>query len=159
VTSLSAAPVTVRKMVAADLEQVMAIAAALKEAPNWSQSSYLAAMDSVSMPRRIATVAANSASGEVIGFAVASVIPPQAELESIAVRLDAQRKGIGSKLLGGLVEELRAAAVNEFMLEVRASNRAGIAFYREQGWHQSGLRPRYYADPEEDAILMSFSID
>jgi [ribosomal protein S18]-alanine N-acetyltransferase len=145
-------------MIGADLERVMAIAAALKDAPNWPRTSYLAAIDPVSVPRRIALVAADNASGDVVGFAVAGVVAPEAELESIAIRLDEQRKGYGSKLLGCLVEELRAAAVNEFTLEVRASNRAGIAFYRGQGWHHSGLRPRYYADPEEDAILMSFYI-
>jgi ribosomal-protein-alanine acetyltransferase len=159
VTPVSASSVTVREMVTADLEQVMAIAAAVNDAPNWPRSSYLAALDPASIPRRIALVAANDASGDVVGFAIAGVIPPLAELESIAIRLGEQRQGIGSKLIGGLVEELRAAAIVEFMLEVRASNSAAIAFYQEQDWRQSGLRPRYYADPEEDAILMSFFID
>jgi ribosomal-protein-alanine N-acetyltransferase len=146
-------------MLAADIEQVMAIAAGQKDAPHWPQSVYLAALDPTSSPRRIALVAANESSGDLAGFAVASLLPPQAELESIAVRADEQRHGIGSKLLSRLVDELRAAAVKEFMLEVRASNRTGIAFYLVHGWRQSGLRPRYYADPEEDAILMSSSLD
>jgi ribosomal-protein-alanine N-acetyltransferase len=94
----------------------------------------------------------------IAGFSVASLLPPRAELESIAVGLDEQRQGIGSKLLAVLIGELRAAAVSQFLLEVRASNRAGIAFYLAHGWEQSGLRPRYYADPEEDAILMSRSL-
>lgn len=157
-TSVSAASVSVRKMVAADLEQVMAIAASLKDAPHWRRSAYVAALDPVSMPCRIALVAAKNSSNNVIGFAIASLIPPQAELESIAIRLDEQRMGIGSKLIEGLIEELRTAAIREFMLEVRASNIAAVAFYQEQGWRGSGMRPRYYADPEEDAILMSYSI-
>lgn len=154
----SAAPFTVRKMCAADVEQVMTVAAGLKDAPHWPQSVYIAALDAASLPHRIALVAANNPSGGIVGFAVASLLPPQAELESIAVRADEQRRGIGSKLFARLADELRAAAVNEVLLEVRASNRSGIAFYRVLGWRQSGLRPRYYAAPKEDAILMSLSL-
>jgi ribosomal protein S18 acetylase RimI-like enzyme len=53
------------------------------------------------------------------------------------------------------MDELKAAAVSEILLEVRASNHTGDAFYRVHGFRQTGLRPRYYAEPEGDAILMS----
>lgn len=152
------AQLQIRKMRAADVPQIVSIAAGLKEAPHWPQSTYLSVLDPASTPRRIALVAVSNASGNIAGFAVASLIPPQAELESIAVRSDEQRHGIGSKLLSSLVGELRAAAISEFTLEVRASNSTGIAFYQAHGWKQSGLRPRYYADPQDDAILMSLSL-
>ena len=154
----SAAPMTIRKMVAVDLEQVMAIAAGLRDAPHWPQSAYITALDPTSTPRRIALVAVNEQSGRMAGFAVASLHPPQAELESIAVREEVHRQGIGSRLLAQLEDELRAAAVSELLLEVRDSNHTATAFYRVLGWKQSGLRSRYYADPEEDAIVMSHLI-
>ncbi len=136
---------------------VMNLASTLKDAPHWPQSVYVAALEPVSTPRRIAIVAANAA-GEIAGFAIASLLPPQAELESIAVRADFQRQGIGAKLLSHLMEELKAASISEILLEVRASNHTGIAFYLVLGFRQIGLRPRYYAEPEEDAILMSLSL-
>ena len=154
----SAAPMTIRKMIAVDLEEVMAIAAGLRDAPHWPQSAYISALEPTSTPRRIALVAVNEQSGRMAGFAVASLQPPQAELESIAVREEAHRQRIGSRLLAKLEDNLRAAAVSELWLEVRASNHRAIAFYRVCGWTQSGLRSRYYADPEEDAILMSHLI-
>ena len=150
----SAAFFTVRKMVAADIGPIMAIASTLKDAPHWPQSDYVAALDPSSTPHRIAVVAANAA-GDVAGFAIASLLPPQAELETIAVQAEAQRQGIGTKLLSHLIDELKAAAVSEILLEVRASNHTGNAFYRVHGFRQTGLRPRYYAEPEDDAILMS----
>jgi [ribosomal protein S18]-alanine N-acetyltransferase len=151
----SAAAVAIRQMRAADIDQVMAIADSLKDAPHWPASAYMAALDQSGTPRRMALVAANEPAGGIVGFAVASLLPPQAELESIAVRLDAQRQGIGSQLLRALTGELKAAGINEFLLEVRASNHAGLAFYQSHGWQRAGVRPRYYADPEEDAVLMS----
>lgn len=153
--SFAPAPIAVRAMQIADIDEAMRIAACLKDAPHWPGTAYLAAIQSSATPRRIALVAANELNGQILGFAVASVIPPQAELESIAVRPDAQRQGIGSKLLEHLTSELKAVGASELLLEVRASNHAGIAFYLSLGWRQTGLRPRYYADPEEDAVLMS----
>ena len=154
----SDAVIGLRRMRFEDVDQVVAIAAGLKDAPHWPQSVYVAALDQASTPRRIALIAENETSGKVAGFVVASIVPPQAELESIAVRPDAQRKGIGSKLVAILVDELKAAAVRETLLEVRASNHAGLAFYGSLGWQPTGRRTRYYADPEEDAILMSLAL-
>ena len=94
----------------------------------------------------------------VVGFAVASVVSPEAELETIAVAAEAQRRGVGERLLGALVEELRAERVAELLLEVRASNAAAIGFYRVRGFEEAGRRARYYAEPEEDAVLMRMKL-
>ena len=93
-------------------------------------------------------------SGPVVGFAVASLVAPEAELETMGVASEGQRRGVGARLLQALVEELRAERVTELMLEVRASNCGALAFYRALGFRETGRRPRYYADPEEDAVLM-----
>jgi ribosomal-protein-alanine N-acetyltransferase len=93
-----------------------------------------------------------------VGFAVASVVSPEAELETIAVAAEAQRRGVGERLLGALVEELRAERVAELLLEVRASNAAAIGFYRVRGFEEAGRRARYYAEPEEDAVLMRMKL-
>jgi ribosomal-protein-alanine acetyltransferase len=97
-------------------------------------------------------------SGRVLGFAVANMVPPEAELETIAIVPAHQRLGSGALLLRALVEELRKEQVTELILEVRASNRAALGFYRGQGFEEIGRRVRYYADPEEDAVLMRLKL-
>lgn len=141
-------------MTAADLDQVLAIARCLPDAPHWPQSAYLNAIDSKSTPRRIALVAAERQAGSVLGFTVASLLPPQAELETIAVAAENQRQGLGKQLFRALAVELKTEGANELLLEVRPSNRPALAFYGSLGFVQSGLRPGYYADPIEDAVLM-----
>ncbi len=150
--------IAIRPMTAADLAQAAAIAAVLPEAPRWPPSAYRTAIDSASTPRRIVLVAAGVRSGPVHGFAVASLIPPQAELETIAVAARSQRQGIGRRLLIALAAELLAAGANELLLEVRASNRAAIALYRSLGFAATGHRPGYYRDPVEDAVQMRQSL-
>jgi len=90
----------------------------------------------------------------VAGFAVASLLPPEAELELIAVDQAAHRRGLAHLLFAELAEELRAARVEEVALEVRASNRAALALYWKLGFIESGRRKDYYQIPVEDALLM-----
>jgi [ribosomal protein S18]-alanine N-acetyltransferase len=148
------ADVEIRRMIAADLDQVLAIAGSLAEAPHWPGSAYLKAIDSQATPRRIALVATGAGLDTILGFAVARLLVPQAELESIAVAKSHQRVGLGQQLLQCLIGELKAAGANEVLLEVRSSNHLALAFYRSLGFIQVGLRPSYYKDPLEDAILM-----
>jgi ribosomal protein S18 acetylase RimI-like enzyme len=61
-------------------------------------------------------------------------------------------------LFDALANDLRAAGVLEIVLEVRASNRQALAFYRSAGFGQTGLRRAYYADPIEDAVLMRLHV-
>jgi [ribosomal protein S18]-alanine N-acetyltransferase len=152
------AAVHVRRMRESDLDRVMAIAASLKDAPHWKREAYLAALDAGRTPHRIALVAEGKAAESLSGFAVASVVTPQAELESIAVAAAAQGQGIGGALLQALAAELRKGGIVEVLLEVRASNGNALGFYRNLGWSETGRRPRYYADPEEDAVLMSWTL-
>ncbi len=145
-------------MTASDLDRVLAIAENLPQAPHWAKAAYLNAINPESTPRRIALVAASSQSGSIVGYAVASLLPPQAELESIAVAQESQRLGLGESLFQALAAKLKAAGVGELRLEVRASNRPALAFYRALGFAQTGLRPGYYADPMEDAVLLALQL-
>jgi len=43
---------------------------------------------------------------------------------------------------------------DRYTLEVRVSNDAAIRLYRGRGFVDSGVRPRYYSDNREDALIM-----
>jgi ribosomal-protein-alanine N-acetyltransferase len=131
---------------------------ALPEAPHWPVSAYAAAIDPENTPPRIALVAADPEVDTPKAFLIASLLPPEAELESIAVAADEQRRGAGAQLLSALIEGLRKKQVSRLVLEVRASNVAALGFYRAFGFKETGRRKRYYTDPEEDAVLMSLGL-
>jgi ribosomal-protein-alanine N-acetyltransferase len=145
-------------MVAGDLERVLEIAEGLKDAPQWAGSAYLAAMDGKRLPRRIAWVAEDRHSGVAVGFAVASIVAPEAELETIAVAADGQRQGVGLRLFAALARKLHGAGVTDVHLEVRESNAAAVAFYRRLGFEEVGRRARYYAEPVENALLFRLNL-
>lgn len=147
--------VLVRPMCGMDLQEVTELAGSLKDAPQWPHSAYLTALDKDAAQRRIALVAQGpEPEFRLMGFAVASLLPPEAELETIAVGAEFQRRGVARKLFALLAYELRAAQIAEVLLEVRASNQAALALYRRLGFVETGCRPRYYQSPAEDAVLM-----
>jgi ribosomal-protein-alanine N-acetyltransferase len=139
-----------------DVPQVIAIADSLKEAPHWHPGAYLSALEPDTYPPGIALVAEDPVAG-VVGFVVAALIPPQAEVQSIAVAKPAQRHGIARRLLGELVAVLKERRITEVMLEVRESNRAARALYFSLGFAETGRRKGYYYEPKEDAVLLSRS--
>ena len=153
--------VRIRPMTPADLDRVIQIERSLQQAPHWPHSAYLASLDPQSTQHRIAlvaTVATLPSTQSVVAFAVASLLPPQAELEMIAVAPELQRRGLARSLFAAMAKQLKSQQITEVILEVRASNRSALAFYLHQGFVETAHRPRYYADPVEDAVLLSLRL-
>lgn len=148
----------VRRMEAGDIDAVMEVAGKTDHAPRWERSAYDAAIDPGNQPRRVALVAERDGERPA-GFAVASVLPGgEAELESIVTALAHQRRGIAREMFAVLKTELRGQGVREVVLEVREGNHSAQGFYRFLGFREEGRRPGYYADPEEDAVLMRLGL-
>lgn len=147
--------IRIRPMAANDIDRVVALADELDRAPHWDSRVYEAAVDQ-SSPRRAAFIAEDAETATVVGFAIAIVVPPEAELESIAVSTAYQRRGVARMLFEVVLGELSRSGVREVLLEVRDSNGPARALYQALGFIESGRRNRYYADPVEDAIVMRF---
>jgi tRNA threonylcarbamoyladenosine biosynthesis protein TsaB len=140
------------------VRNVLEIAGSLKGLPQWTRENYLTALDPDARPRRIALMVLGPDEAGTTGFLVASLLPPQAELEIIAVDPRFQRRGLGRKLFEELSHKLHMAGVREVVLEVRASNQAALELYRVLGFVETGRRRRYYADPQEDAVLLRLQL-
>ena len=141
--------ILVRAMEAADLDWAIALCARLEGAPEWSRAVWERVLETD--PRRVAVVADDEWQA---GFAVATVVGPEAELELIAVAPERQRRGVARALMAELAGRVREAGAEEMVLEVRASNRAALGLYEQAGFVVTGGRARYYRDPVEDAVLM-----
>ncbi|TPE64455.1 GNAT family acetyltransferase [Sandaracinobacter neustonicus] len=73
-------------------------------------------------------------SGQVLGTVMAGYDGHRGWLYSVAVRPDAQRKGIGSSLLAEAERRLAALGCGKINLQIRAGNEAVTAFYRHHGY-------------------------
>src|SRR5512145_2964460 len=91
--------------------------------------------------------------GKLVGMIVAWLIVSEVHVATLATHPDFRRQGIAKKLLAYALRELRNEGAQSSFLEVRASNFAAQEMYRKFGYEESGVRPRYYRDNDEDALL------
>ncbi len=92
--------------------------------------------------------------GAVIGWCCGRFCEAEAEVLKITVAGPHRRRGIGGLLLAELERRLSDSGAASLLLEVRAANDGAVAFYGDCGFQLVGRRPRYYRDPEDDAVLM-----
>ncbi len=82
--------------------------------------------------------------GQVVGFALNRSVGDEAELLLLAVRSEAQGRGIGAALLDAFMADSRKKGVTRLHLEVRDGNRA-IKLYERAGFEIVGRRRNYYS--------------
>jgi ribosomal-protein-alanine N-acetyltransferase len=141
-----------------ELAQIVVLERETVTAPHWAWKDYstLVRADGSASLRRCLYVAAD---GRVIsGFAVGSAYGTghevEAELESVVVRGDLRRQGLGSALCRAVMDWAKHEGAAALGLEVRAGSGGAIRLYGGLGFVAVGRRPRYYSDPEEDAVTM-----
>ena len=92
--------------------------------------------------------------GELIGYMIAWLLRQEVHLINIAVEPSCQRSGVGRMMLRYLFD-LAAHNKRRFItLEVRESNESAIKLYETFGFKRIGVRPRYYEQDGEDAVVM-----
>lgn len=79
----------------------------------------------------------------------------EAHVVIIGNRPGDRRKGIGELLLIAAMETARNHGSRVVTLEVRSSNMAARTLYHKYGFREVGVRKRYYADNNEDAVIMT----
>jgi len=76
------------------------------------------------------------------------------EIYNIAVRKTSRQRGHGRRLLAHALREAALSGCTRALLEVRAGNAAALALYTRTGFQECGRRRRYYADTDEDALVL-----
>jgi ribosomal-protein-alanine N-acetyltransferase len=90
----------------------------------------------------------------IIGFAGLWLMVDEAHITTIAMHPDYRRLGLGEFMLASLIDIAYEIGAKWVTLEVRVSNYAAQNLYRKYGFHEAGLRHRYYSDNQEDALIM-----
>jgi ribosomal-protein-alanine N-acetyltransferase len=144
-----------RPMGIEDLDQVVAIDRLSFSMP-WPVSSYR--FELLENPMSLLWVAEVEPAGEpakIVGVIVVWLILDEAHIATLAVLPEYRDKGFGSGLIvEGMKEAIRKGA-HSATLEVRAGNLKAQSLYRRFGYKVVGVRPRYYRDNQEDALIMT----
>ena len=144
----------IRRATTDDIEAILRVERAAIEAPHWNEAQYHAILQE--RDRRILLVAVTES--QVLGFAVASALLDEAELENVAVDKPFRRSGVGKALLESAMAWSLEHGAQLMRLEVRVGNEAAQRLYRRFGFIQGDVRRAYYSGPVEDAVMMSLPL-
>ncbi|GAA3762655.1 ribosomal protein S18-alanine N-acetyltransferase [Salinactinospora qingdaonensis] len=150
-------PPRLRPMADEDVAAVMELERTLFPGDAWSERML---RDELAAPDRYYIVAepgedddsATSEGGRIVGYAGLRAVPPEGDVQTIAVAPDAWGRGIGATLLTELLAEAARRAIAAVFLEVRSDNPRAQELYRRFDFVEIGVRRGYYADA--DAVVM-----
>ncbi len=129
-----------------DLTEIRAIQAASPEASQWDPSDYL------SYDLRVLIE-----DGRLIAFSVSRrTAPDELELLNLAVAPAFRRRGAARLLVESILESAQTSVGVSVFLEVRESNLAARMLYKSLNFQEVNIRPEYYNQPLESAIVMKF---
>lgn len=95
------------------------------------------------------------AGDEVVGYAGVWYMVDEAHITTFAVAPSTRRRGVGSRLMVAILRLAVELGASVATLEVRLSNLPARRLYGRFGFKPVGIRPRYYSDNGEDALILT----
>ena len=142
--------IEIDRMTVADLPSVHEIERASFMTP-WPPHAYRSEIET----NRLAAYVVARSGGEIVGYGGIWLMVDEAHVTTFAVHPGWRRQRIGERLILALLDEALRRGAREATLEVRLSNVAARRLYEKYGFRPAGLRPRYYTDDNEDALIMT----
>lgn len=132
-----------------DLDEVMAIEKESFSLP-WSRDSYMG-----ELKNSFANYFVCDCAGDIAGYVGIWVVFEEAHITNVAVRNTYRAQGIGQVLMAEAEKTARAKKATRILLEVRPSNEVALHMYKNLGYIKTAIRPAYYSDNGEEAIVMT----
>ncbi len=142
--------ITIEPMRLEDLSAVHAIERASFTSP-WPPNAYRSELES----NRLAHYLVARTEGVVTAYGGMWLMVDEAHITTFAVHPAWRRQGIGERLLLAFLDLAIDRGAHEATLEVRLSNLPARRLYEKYGFRPVGLRPNYYSDDHEDALIMT----
>jgi ribosomal-protein-alanine N-acetyltransferase len=143
---------TLRPMLIEDIPQIIAIEKTSFPTP-WSSYAFTCELcDNEFAYYFVLTLDEDPAT--IVGYGGMWIIIDEAHITNIAVAPAYRGKRLGGYILEGLIELARLKRVVRMTLEVRVSNDYAQKLYKRIGFESAGIRPGYYIDTNEDALIM-----
>ncbi len=139
--------ISIRTMTASDISEVASLEKLVFSDP-WSEKVYTEtlALDGVEY-----VVACDGE--KIIGAAGVRNIVGTGEITNVMISPAYRGKGIGRQMMSELIRRGAALGAQDLTLEVRAGNDHAIRLYESLGFISAGIRPGFYNNPKEDAVI------
>lgn len=144
----TATAISFRPMVEGDIPTIVDIeATAFYDA--WNQNMLLSELHN-----QLTHYLVMESEGKIVGYAGFWLVAGEAQVARVAVREQLRGQGLGTRLTAALVNKAWELGAEAVTLEVRESNVAAQKAYLTCGFASEGIRPHYYEDNHENAVIM-----
>jgi len=151
-------PLRFRALQEADLPRILEIEAAGFLHP-WSEALLRAELGHAWSNQVAALAPEGEGSEEILGYIIFWLVHDGVHVLNVGTAPEARRRGVARALMDRAVALGRKKGARLSTLEVRRSNAPAVALYRSLGYREAGVRPGYYAEENEDAIVMTLEFD
>ena len=93
--------------------------------------------------------------GRAVGYMGLQIFYGEGYVTNVAVLPQFRGRGIAQ----ALISEQMKNDMEFITLEVRESNIPAISLYKKMGFENMGIRPKFYSNPTENAIIMTRMLD
>ena len=93
--------------------------------------------------------------GRAVGYMGLQIFCGEGYVTNVAVLPQFRGRGIAQ----ALISEQMKNDMEFITLEVRESNIPAISLYKKMGFENMGIRPKFYSNPTENAIIMTRMLD
>lgn len=139
----------IRSMKLSDLDAICILEQKCFKTP-WDRSSF----EKELTENRLAHYLVVELDGSVVGYGGMWFILDEAHITNIAIDPECRNRGLGQVLIENMIKLGSANGIQYYTLEVRTSNIKAINLYKKMGFVDKGIRPKYYTDTGEDAMIM-----
>ncbi|KQC07451.1 MAG: hypothetical protein APR62_00530 [Smithella sp. SDB] len=144
--------VTIDLMGRDDLPEILAIERESFPSP-WTVGMFIKELESSHSVCLVARININGKS-VIVAYIIFWLVADEAHLHNLAVKKEYRRQEIAYSLMEAMKEIAEKNEITVQTLEVRKSNIEAIKLYQKCGFVVEGIRPLYYADTHEDALIM-----
>ncbi len=140
-----------------DLPEVMEIEKMSFSSP-WSWHSFLRDINDNSYAMYLTA----KYEDKVVGYVGSWLLVDEIHITNLAVAPNYRQQGIATKLITETIRKIKSSKNRELVfisLEVRKSNKPAIKLYQKLGFDKVDIRPEYYRDNQEDALIMRKELD
>ncbi len=142
------ARIRVREMTAEDVDDAYRLESMNLGKEAWTRKQLLDAMTRDDTIYLVAELA-----GRIVGLCGVRNISGEGEITNVSVSGDVRRTGCGYKMLVQLIQRGHGIGIRDYTLEVRSLNAAAIGLYEKLGFMSEGVRPGFYTEPADDAVI------
>lgn len=149
---LQASNLEIRRMRAQDVPEVMEIESVSFGRHHWSEESFYNEMNN-QVGRYYSLI--HSDLNKLIGYLGFWLIADESHITTVAVKPEYRGNALGELMLLQCLERCAQQSIHWVTLEVRVTNYNAQNLYYKYGFASVGIRPKYYQDNQEDALIMT----